>query len=59
MFSRTSHKLAPWEVIASEQKRFARIAVLETVIERVEQGMKRWGLEVPPPVEKVEAAAES
>ncbi len=59
MFERTSHKLAPWEVIAGEQKRFARIAVLETVIERVEQGMRRWGLEVPPPFEKVEAAAEN
>ena len=59
MFTRTDHKLAPWEVIAAEQKRYARIAVLETVIMRVEQGMKRWALAVPPPVEKLEAAAES
>ena len=26
MFERTSHALAPWDVIAAEQKRYARIA---------------------------------
>ena len=51
MFERTDHHLAPWEVIAGEQKRYARIAVLETVIARVEHGMARWGMEVPAPVE--------
>ena len=30
MFRRTDHPLAPWDVIPAEQKRFARIAVLET-----------------------------
>ncbi|MFZ9629486.1 MAG: polyphosphate kinase 2 family protein [Ilumatobacteraceae bacterium] len=47
MFERTSHPLAPWDVIAAEQKRYARIAVLETLIARIEAGMKRWGIEVP------------
>lgn len=47
MFRRTSHPLAPWEVIAGEQKRFARIAVLETLIARIEEGLRRYGLDVP------------
>lgn len=47
MFARTDHKLAPWDVIAGEQKRFARVAALETLIRRVEEGMVRWGFEIP------------
>ncbi len=47
MFSRTDHKLAPWDVIAGEQKRYARVTALETLIKRVEEGMVRWGLDVP------------
>lgn len=49
MFARTSHSLAPWDVIGGEQKRFARIAVLETLITRVEEGLVRYGFEVPSP----------
>jgi polyphosphate kinase 2 (PPK2 family) len=51
MFDRTDHKLAPWNVIAAEQKRFARVAALETVISRIEDGMERWGIELPASVE--------
>ena len=47
MFSRTSHDRAPWDVIAAEQKRFARISVLETLNHRIEQGMKAAGMPVP------------
>ena len=47
MFARTSHELAPWDVIAGEQKRYARIACAETLIRRIEEGMVRWGIEVP------------
>lgn len=49
MFARTSHELAPWDVIAGEQKRFARIACAETLVRRIEEGMVRWGIEVPDP----------
>jgi AMP-polyphosphate phosphotransferase len=49
MFRRTSRHLAPWDVIAAEQKRFARIAVLETLNSRIEQGMKRYGMPVAQP----------
>ncbi len=47
MFRLTDHDLAPWDLIESEQKRFARVKVLEVVIQRVEEGMHRWGHPVP------------
>jgi polyphosphate kinase 2 (PPK2 family) len=48
LFRRTDHDLAPWDLIESEQKRFARVKVLETVNARIEEGFTRWGLPVPP-----------
>jgi len=51
MFERTDHHLAPWNLISGEQKRAARVHVLEVAIERVEQGMERFGMRVPPPDE--------
>ena len=47
MFSRTHHPRGRWDVIAAEQKRFARIAVIETLNKRIEQGMKSAGMAVP------------
>jgi len=47
MFERTDHHLAPWDLIAADQKRFARVRVLEVLNDRVEQGMHRWGTPVP------------
>jgi AMP-polyphosphate phosphotransferase len=44
----TDHPLGPWDVISAENKRHARVSVLETVIARVEQGMRREGIEPPP-----------
>jgi polyphosphate kinase 2 (PPK2 family) len=44
----TDHELGPWDVIAAEDKRYARVHVLETVIARLEQGMRRAGIEPPP-----------
>jgi len=34
-------------VISGEQKRLARVQVLETAITRIEQGITRWGMTVP------------
>jgi polyphosphate kinase 2 (PPK2 family) len=51
MFERTDHHLAPWDIVPGEQKRYARVRVLELLINRVERGMKRFGMEVPPPSE--------
>jgi len=47
MFEKTDHELAPWDVVAAEQKRFARVAVLDRLNERIEEGMRRWGTPVP------------
>jgi AMP-polyphosphate phosphotransferase len=55
MLARTNHPHAPWDVIEAESKRYARVRVVETVIERIEHGMHRWGMELPPPlVEKAD-----
>jgi polyphosphate kinase 2 (PPK2 family) len=44
----TDHELGPWDVIAAEDKRYARVSVLETVNARIEAGMRREGIEPPP-----------
>jgi polyphosphate kinase 2 (PPK2 family) len=41
MFARTDHDHAPWNLISGEQKRWARVAVLETLNTRVEEGIER------------------
>lgn len=48
MLERTDHPNGHWDVIPAEQKRFGRLAVLRTVIQRMEEGMRRWGIEPPP-----------
>lgn len=45
MFKHTSTGDAPWTVIPGENKRYARVAVIEAVIAAMEQGMLRWGIE--------------
>ncbi|MGI9019484.1 MAG: polyphosphate kinase 2 family protein [Solirubrobacterales bacterium] len=51
MIARTDQPGAPWHPIAAESKRFARVQVLETVIERIEDGMRDFGMEPPVPLE--------
>jgi polyphosphate kinase 2 (PPK2 family) len=48
MFARTDQAHARWRPISAESKRHARVAVVETVIEEIEAGMRRWGQEPPP-----------
>ena len=50
MFQRTDHALAPWELVGANQKRYARVRVLEILNERIEAGMARWGTPVPDPL---------
>lgn len=50
MFARTDHDLAPWDLIPAEQKRYGRVATIERLILRIEEGMERAGLRVPKPV---------
>ena len=47
MLERTDHKAAPWDVVEAESKRYARVKVVETVIERIEAGMRAQGVEPP------------
>ena len=47
MFARTEHDLAPWDVLAGEHKKLARVTAVETVNRRIEEGMLRWGTTVP------------
>lgn len=47
MLRRTDTDHAPWTVIAAESKHFARIAVIETVIAALEEGMRHNGIQPP------------
>ncbi len=47
MFERTEHPDAPWHVVEGEQKRFARVRVVETLNAEIERGMRERGFPVP------------
>jgi AMP-polyphosphate phosphotransferase len=47
MLARTDREQAPWHVVEAENKKFARVKVVETVIERIEQGMRASGIDPP------------
>ena len=48
MLERTDHDVAPWHPIEAEDKRYARVKVVETICDRIEEGMASRGLTVPP-----------
>jgi polyphosphate kinase 2 (PPK2 family) len=51
MVARTSlEPHAPWHLIPAESKRYARVAVIETVISEIEEGMRRQGMDPPAPI---------
>ncbi len=45
MLERTDHPAARWHVIAAESKHYARVRVLELVIEEIEQALRAHGRE--------------
>jgi len=47
MLERTDHEASPWHAIPADSKRYARVTVMETVIERIEAGMRAHGIEPP------------
>ncbi len=49
MIDTTDEKHARWELIPAESKHYARVAVLETLIQRWVHDLERHGHEVPPP----------
>jgi polyphosphate kinase 2 (PPK2 family) len=52
MVARTSiEPHAAWHLIPGDSKRYARVAVVETVIADIEAGMRRHGMEPPEPIE--------
>jgi polyphosphate kinase 2 (PPK2 family) len=54
MLARTDQPHAQWHLVPAESKRYARVTVLQTVIERIEDGMRGAGLEPPPPLSREE-----
>jgi AMP-polyphosphate phosphotransferase len=50
MLARCDTPEAPWHLIEADSKRFARVKVIQTVIERIEDGMRAAGREPPPPL---------
>jgi polyphosphate kinase 2 (PPK2 family) len=52
MVARTSiEPHARWHLIPADSKRYARVAVIETVIAEIEEGMRRHGMEPPDPID--------
>jgi polyphosphate kinase 2 (PPK2 family) len=49
MVERTDQPWARWHLIEADSKRYARVRVIETVIAEIEEGMRRYGIELPPP----------
>jgi AMP-polyphosphate phosphotransferase len=49
MVETTDQKHAPWNLIPAESKHYARVAVLETLIDRWVHDLQRHGHEVPAP----------
>ncbi len=45
MLQKTDHRYAPWHAIAAESKPYARVAVVQNVIDAIEQGMRDAGQE--------------
>jgi len=47
MLERTDHEHAPWQLVEGDDKRYARVKVIETVIAEVERGMREREFPVP------------
>ncbi|WP_320668888.1 polyphosphate kinase 2 family protein [Patulibacter defluvii] len=50
MVVETDAELAPWDLVAAESKRWARVFVIETVIRRIEDHCQRIGFPLPDPL---------
>ena len=49
MFRRTDHPWGRWHLIAAEDKRWARVAVVRTVCDEVESALRARGIDPDPP----------
>jgi polyphosphate kinase 2 (PPK2 family) len=50
MLKRTDTPVAPWHVVAAEDKRWARVDVVRTVNEAIESALKARGIDADPPL---------
>ena len=50
MLERTDHPAGPWHVVAAEDKRWARVDVVRTVVEAMEKAMAERGIDTDPPL---------
>ena len=50
MLERTDAPAAPWHVVAAEDKRWARVAVVRTVCEAIESALAAAGIDPDPPL---------
>jgi polyphosphate kinase 2 (PPK2 family) len=55
MIDRTSSPVAPWVVVEAEDKRWARVRVLEATVEHIERVLHDRGLVVPPTPQEIES----
>ncbi|MDQ3933308.1 MAG: UDP-galactose-lipid carrier transferase [Actinomycetota bacterium] len=55
MFERTDHVGGSWHIVPGDSKKYARVFVIETVIDEIERGMRERGFE-PIDVEALKAA---
>lgn len=51
MFDKTDHDEGRWTLVEAENKRWARVKVVESVVSAMEAGLARHGLAVPDPPE--------
>ena len=49
MLTKTSHRYAPWVLVEAEDKRWARVKVVESVVSAIEAGLAARHIPVPPP----------
>jgi AMP-polyphosphate phosphotransferase len=49
MLERNDQPRARWHAVAAESKRFARVEVMRLLNAEIEEGMRRWGQQPPPP----------
>ena len=47
MVERTDHRLAPWYLVEGDNKRYARVKVIDTVIKEIEKTMSDRGIDPP------------
>jgi polyphosphate kinase 2 (PPK2 family) len=52
MLDRTDHELAHWRLVEADDKRYARVKVLETVCAEIGTGMHERGFEPPPTLDE-------